>query len=336
MKNLLYIIFICSLCSKLLACSSGSKGSGESPDPAFAQQQTEQLQEQRVMDNIPMAYAQRGSGEATIIFLHGLGGNHRHWQANLPALSKDFRTIAVDLPGYGASQLETVPGDSLLHFFSDALVAFMDSLSLPQAHICGHSMGGQLAILFSLQHPERVSKLILAAPAGLETFSQQEAESLLQFAEATFPQPQSETQIRAAYAMNFTQLPEAAENLIKERLEMNEDPYFPTYAKVLIGGVKGMLETPVAGRLSEIRQPTLILFGQDDKLIPNRHLHPDLTTEAVVRKGHQEIPHSQLELIPEAGHLLMLERPAAFNRLIKDFLKKTNAYERKLNTKQTN
>lgn len=309
MKDLLCII------SLLIACSSF----------AAAQNGALPVKKQQVLDSIPMAYAEAGSGEEAIIFLHGLGGNHRHWQANFPALNEDFRTIAVDLPGYGASQLRTVPGDSLLHFFSDALAAFMDSLSIQQAHICGHSMGGQLAMLFSLQYPERVNRLVLAAPAGLETFTAAEAAGLKQYAEATYPQPQPEEQIRANYAMNFTQMPEAAEGLIQERLRLNSSFYFPTYANVLIAGVSGMLDTPLASRLHEIQAPTLIIFGEDDKLIPNRYLHPGLTTEGVGRKGEEEISGSRLELIPAAGHLLMLEQSDAFNELVRDFLININA-----------
>lgn len=282
------------------------------------------IQTQQVLDSIPMAYADVGSGSEAIIFIHGLGGTHRHWQANLNALNDNFRTIAIDLPGYGASKLREVPGDSLLHFFSSALAAFMDSLSIRDAHICGHSMGGQLAMLFSLQHPERVKNLVLVAPAGLETFTVAEAAGLRQYAEATYPQPQPEEQIRAGYAMNFTQIPEAAEDLIQERLRLNSSSYYPIYANVLIGGVYGMLETPLADRLHEIQSPTLIIFGEDDKLIPNRYLHPGLTTEEVGRKGAEAIPGSRLKLIPGAGHLLMLEKPEAFNELVKDFLMKIN------------
>jgi pimeloyl-ACP methyl ester carboxylesterase len=295
-----------------------------SSSPAPAQSSPITVRQQLVLDSLPMTYSEAGGGKETILLIHGLGGNRRHWQANLAALGQDFRTIALDLPGYGASQLAEVPSGNLLHFFSTALAAFMDSLSIGQAHICGHSMGGQLAMLFSLRHPERVAKLILAAPAGFETFTQQEAAGLKQYAEASYPQIQPEAQIRTAYAMNFSQVPEAAEELIQERLALNSSSYFPTYVNVLIGAVSGILDAPVADRLSEIGHETLIIFGEEDKFIPNRHLHPELSTEAVARKGQQEITGSRLELIPDAGHLLMLEKPATFNELIKDFLKSTN------------
>jgi pimeloyl-ACP methyl ester carboxylesterase len=85
-----------------------------------------------------------------------------------------------------------------------------------------------------------------------------------------------------------------------------------------------MLDEPVASRLKELEPSTLLLFGEDDQLIPNRYLHPGLTTEALARQGQQAIPESQLIMLPEAGHLLMFEQPEAFNQTLKNFLYKTN------------
>ena len=277
---------------------------------------------QELADSVWMAYTEAGKGhEETILFLHGLGGSRQHWQQNLPALVEKFHVLAVDLPGYGDSSLPAVPEDSLLYFFSDALSTFLDSLSISQVHLVGHSMGGQLAMLFALEHPERVNQLVLAAPAGFETFTEAEAAGLKQYATATFPQKQSKVQIRQNYAMNFHQMPEAAEGLIQDRLALNESEAYPAYAKILVEGVEGMLEAPLLERLPHLEAPVLIVFGREDQLIPNRFLHPDLTTEAVGQIGQQAIPASQLALIPEAGHLLMYEKPEAFNELLFQFLK---------------
>ena len=279
---------------------------------------------QLVLDSVLLAYTEAGQGPETILFVHGLGGTRHHWKQTIPGLSKDYRTLAVDLPGYGDSRLEKAPQDSLMHFFANSLLALMDSLSIPRAHVVGHSMGGQVAMLLALEHPERVQKLILAAPAGIETFTEAEGEGLRTYAVNVYPQRLPEEKIRQNYALNFYQMPEAAEGLIQERLALNESSYYPIYANVLIKAVEGMLDTPLASRLSELEPPVLILFGEEDQLIPNRFLHPGLTTEALARQGQQAIPKSQLVLIPEAGHLLMFERPEAFNKALKNFLNKTN------------
>lgn len=282
------------------------------------------LRIQPVLDSINLAYTEAGEGAETLLLIHGLGGTRSHWQQTIPALSKDYQVLAVDLPGYGDSQFQAVPQDSLLHFFSKSLLALMDSLSIPKAHIVGHSMGGQIAMLFALKHPERVQKLVLAAPAGIETFTEAEGQGLRAFAANTYPQKLSEAQIRQNYALNFYRMPEAAEGLIQERLVLNASSYFPTYAKVLIKAVEGMLNSPVASRLSELKSPVLILFGKEDKLIPNRFLHPGLTAEGLAKQAQQAIPKSQLMMLPEAGHLLMFEQAEAFNQALKNFLNTTN------------
>ena len=313
MKNFLYIVWALLLGPAILPVQAQEQAAANSL-----------LKKLQVLDSVELAYSEAGSGEETILFIHGLGGTRQHWQQNIPALSREYRTLAVDLPGYGDSRLDKVPQDSLLHFFSASLLALMDSLSIPAAHLVGHSMGGQIAMLFALEHPERVKKLVLAAPAGIETFTDAEALGLRTFAANTYPQKLSEAQIRQNYALNFYQMPEAAEGLIQERLLLNESSYFQTHTSVLIKAVEGMLATPVASRLRELDAPTLIIFGKEDRLIPNRYLHPDLTTEALAQQGQQAIPNSRLMMLPEAGHLLMFEQPGAFNNALKNFLNKND------------
>lgn len=282
------------------------------------------LRKQLVLDSISLAYTEAGQGAETILFIHGLGGTRQHWEQTLPALSKEYRALAVDLPGYGDSRLKEVPEDSLLYFFANSLLALMDSLEISVAHLAGHSMGGQIAMLLALEHPERVQKLVLASPAGLETFTEAEGQVLRTYAATAYPKKLEEEKIRQNYALNFYQMPEGAEGLIQERLALNESSYFPIYANVLIKAVEGMLQTPLASRLSELEPPVLILFGKEDQLIPNRYLHPELTTTALARGGQQAIPKSQLIMLPEAGHLLMFEQPEAFNQALKNFLNKTD------------
>jgi pimeloyl-ACP methyl ester carboxylesterase len=282
----------------------------------------QQLQKkQQLLDGIPLSYTEAGSGKETLILLHGLGGNKQHWMRNLPGLSQHYRVLALDLPGYGDSKLQALPEGNLLLYFSKAVVALMDSLAIQKAHLVGHSMGGQLATLLALEHPERVRTLTLAAPAGIETFTPQEAAGLKAYAATAYPHKQSKEQIRQAWALNFHRQPAEVEALIQERLQLNESGYYPTYARVLEGGVSGMLEAPVAQRLREIKAPVLILFGAEDRLIPNRHLHPTLTTQAVAQQAQTAIPNSKLVLLPAAGHLLQFEQSQAFNKALLQFLK---------------
>ena len=85
-----------------------------------------------------------------------------------------------------------------------------------------------------------------------------------------------------------------------------------------------MLAHPVRTQLRQIQRPTLILFGEDDKLIPNRLLHPTLTTHAVANIGDTDIPDSRLLMIPRAGHMVMYEQAGAVNRAIRAFVREAN------------
>ncbi|MCB0634025.1 MAG: alpha/beta hydrolase, partial [Lewinella sp.] len=85
--------------------------------------------------------------------------------------------------------------------------------------------------------------------------------------------------------------------------------------------VMGMLREPVYDRLTDINLPTLVVYGADDQLIPNRLLHPTLTTVQVAQDGQQQIPDSRLILLPQAGHFAQWDQSESFNGAVSDFLK---------------
>jgi pimeloyl-ACP methyl ester carboxylesterase len=186
----------------------------------------------------------------------------------------------------------------------------MDELGLRKTTLAGHSMGGQTAILMALEHPERVSRLLLASPAGLETFTAAEAAALKPYSTPEFLKAQNEEAIRKSFALNFyKEMPPGAEDLIQDRLELKNTPLMDHYVQVVSAGVDGMLGTPVFDRLPELDMPVLIAYGAEDQLIPNRFLHPQLTTEKVAVQGAQQIPGAVRVMIPDAGHMMPFEQP---------------------------
>lgn len=274
----------------------------------------------QLSDSVSIAYTEKGKGKHTLLFVHGLGGNSSHWAQNLEELSQNFHCIALDLPGYGLSTQRAYSAPTL-GFYATTLLSFIEKKRLKNVILIGHSMGGQTAIITALKHSPAIKKLVLVAPAGLETFSEAEATLLRQFATPTFYKSQTEPAIRAAFASNFTSIPPTAEPLIQDRLALRSCGGFESYCKVVSQGVIGMLSEPVQGQLSTISVPTLLIFGEDDKLIPNRILHKELTTAKVAEIGKSHIPDAQLAFIPQAGHLVMFEKPSQFNKLIAHFLK---------------
>lgn len=114
-------------------------------------------------DEGPLSVAEAGAGEP-VLLLHGLGATKVSFLPTVAALAGEFRTIAVDLPGFGDS-VKPLRAAYDPAYFARAMVALLDSLGLERAHIVGNSMGGRVAIEIGLRHPERVERIGLLAPS---------------------------------------------------------------------------------------------------------------------------------------------------------------------------
>ncbi|MCS6930039.1 MAG: alpha/beta fold hydrolase [Saprospiraceae bacterium] len=267
-----------------------------------------------------IAYLDRGTGEQTLVFIHGLGSNLKCWQKNLDALGLHFRCIALDLPGYGmSSKSDDYPYG--MAFFANAVREFIDSLRLQHVVLVGHSMGGQIALTEVLRGNDRIKKLILLAPAGIETFSEQEKTWFQGIYTPEFLMNASEAQIRRSFELNFVQFPPDAEFMYQDRLRLRQTSEYAAYCRMIPKCVQGMLNEPVFERLGEVRLPVLIIFGENDALIPNRLLHPQLTTRQVAQLAQERISGSQLVLLPNCGHFVQWEGAAGVNEAIKQFLR---------------
>ncbi len=268
--------------------------------------------------DINLAYVEKGNGAETLLFVHGLGSYLRVWQPNLDSLSKQFRCIALDLPGYGLSSKGDYAYD--MSFYSTVLINFIEKLDLQSVNLVGHSMGGQIAMTLALEKPEFLKRLILVAPAGLETFSADQAELLKNFTSPEHIRNTSETKIKANLAQGFYQTPEEAKFMVEDRINMRQARDFDTYATAVSKSVSGMLAEPVFDRLGDIVLPVLILFGEEDALIPNRYFNNSTTTEKLAQQAVAKMPKAQMKMISEAGHLVQFEKYEEVNQAILKFL----------------
>ena len=270
-----------------------------------------------------ISYIDSGKGDA-IILIHGLGGNAGHWQMNIgPLAAVGHRVIAVNLPGYGGSTApEGITGATSLTGYAVAINELVAHLGLKKAVLMGHSMGGQIAILLALQKPAWLQALVLAAPAGLEVFTAAEAAMLRQFATPAYFELQDSAAIRQSFLRNFYKMPPTAEKLIMERIAMKHCVGFSAYCKTISHGVEGMLGSPVAARLSELKLPVLIIAGANDALIPNKLLHPKLTLSELLEQAGAQIEGLEVNLIGEAGHMVQWEAAGEFNNTCVQFFKR--------------
>jgi pimeloyl-ACP methyl ester carboxylesterase len=272
-------------------------------------------------DTVSITYVDEGEGPETLVFIHGLGSYLPAWRKNIAELSKRYRCIALDLPGYGKSSRGEYPFD--MTFFADQVSQFLQQLSLKKPTIVGHSMGGQIALTLALQQPEGVGRLVLVAPAGFEKFTDQERAWFRQVYTPAVVRATPPPQIERNFALNFhkSEFPEDAHFMYQDRLRMRADTaLYEAYCEMIPQCVQGMLQEPVFDRLPDVKQPTLVLYGRGDLLIPNTLLHPDLTTEEVARAGHQKMPGSQLKLLDACGHFVQWECAEAVNTAIQSFV----------------
>lgn len=267
--------------------------------------------------NLEIAFADEGRGDQTILFIHGLGSYIPAWKKNINVLKHHFRCIVIDLPGYGKSSREVHSGK--MDFYSSVLQQLVTKLQLKNVTLAGHSMGGHIAINTALMYFEIIKKLILIAPAGFEEFSADEIEWSKKTYTPQYFEAASDSQIKLNVEANFFNMPEDAEFMISDRINMKEEQNFSNYCTVVSNSLRGMLENPLSDRLSLIKQPTLVFFGLNDKFIPNRIFHKT-TTEEIARTGTDKIPNSKLIMIPECGHFIPFEKPDEFNNAVINFL----------------
>lgn len=268
-------------------------------------------------EGLDIAYSDTGEG-FPLLFIHGLGSYIPAWSKNIPRLSAQYRCLALDLPGYGKStKTGFQPG---MQCYASVIHEFIDRLQLPECCLVGHSMGGQVAITTALRYPDRIQKLVLAAPAGLETFTRPEARQIAGWFEEEKVYQAGPEMIEQNMSANFYQFPADAQSILTDRLSYRECSDYKAFCRAVSAGVSAMLQEPVYDQLSRLQMPVLILFGRQDAYIPNRLLHPGLELEELVKEATVQIPMGDYQMIKECGHFVQWEQADAFNKQLLSFL----------------
>lgn len=269
-------------------------------------------------DDPKIAYIDEGKGEQTVILVHGLASNAGFWRYNIPELSKYFRVIAVDLPGYGKSQKGDYPYS--ISFYAEQLKNLIKELNLQNVVLVGHSMGGQIGIKFAIKYPSVLSKLVLASPAGFEEFQRGEGDWLRSVMTMTAVKSTTEEGIRRNLSNNFFNWDDTWEWMVEERVRMRKAKDFDEFAYTVVKCVNGMLDEPTFDKLNLIKAPTLVVYGKYDGLIPNPYLNPGSTAE-VFENGVKQIDNSKLVEFDDTGHMIQIEKAVEFNHAVINFLK---------------
>ena len=255
-----------------------------------------------------VAYHDVGDG-VPVVFLHGSGPGVTGWANfgnnvdNLPGI----RSIVVDQPGFGASGRDEVYEDNYLNISARAVVGLLDALGLEQVGLVGNSMGGDVAVTLTLDHPERVSRLLLNGPGGtgVPILGPSPSEGILRLMDF-YADPTRERIVAWLKTMVFDQRL-LTEELIESRfaaatspgaVKNLQDAYATFYNPALTGDV------PLWGRVHNIRQPTLICWGRDDRVAP---------VEGGLLPARR-MPKCDLRIYSRCGHWVQVERKREFER----------------------
>jgi 3-oxoadipate enol-lactonase len=250
-------------------------------------------------------YRRSGAG-FPVVFLHAGVADSRMWEPQIAGLGKHFDVIAPDMRGCGESELPAQSWSA-----SADVLALMDALDLRQApHLVGCSIGGGAAIDFAIEHPERVSKLVLVgAGVGGLTFGD-EHDDLYAEVEAA-DKAKDMVALNAAEMKLWLVGPGRTPDQIDQRLR---DLFLDMNSRGLEldwdSAPMQRIDPPALGRLEEIEAPTLVIVGDHD--LPKIQQ----TADVLISK----IRGARKAIIQDAAHLPNLEHPDKFNRLVLDFL----------------
>jgi pimeloyl-ACP methyl ester carboxylesterase len=242
-----------------------------------------------------------------IILLHGFGSSLHTWEGWAPALETRYRMVRFDQPGFGLTGPDPT-GDYSDERAHAIIIALMDRLGLRRATLLGSSMGGRIAWSFASAHPDRTDRLVLMAPDGFASpgidYDKPVAVPLmLRMLPYVLPDVMLRPSISPAYA---------------DPAKIPEETYERYRAMMLAPGVRQAIVDRTGGHilrrpepmLARIQAPTLLLWGDEDKMIP----------PANARDYLREIPNARLVLLPAVAHVPMEEAPAESVAVVMEFL----------------
>ena len=271
-----------------LVGNASPQGQGAPPQGSFLE-----------VDGAKLYYEECGSAPQVVVLVHDGVLDSAAWDDVWPAFCKHFHAIRYDRRGYGRS-----PAATQGHYATDDLVAILHHLKLKRMAIVGSSHGGEISINFTLDHPEMVEQLVLV---GAVVGGMPYTKHFLERGDALGkPLEKGDTKGAIAAATKDKYLTAPANDAAKKRM-----------AEILLANPQDLthpeLELPVKPalpRLGEIHIPTLLLVGDAD--IADVHAHA-----GAIEAG---IPRARRVVISDVGHLMYLEKPAEFSRMVIEFL----------------
>jgi pimeloyl-ACP methyl ester carboxylesterase len=259
------------------------------------------------VDDIHLYYEEHGQGEPLLLIM-GLGASTLSWSEQIPVFGREFRVIAFDNRGAGRSDKPAVRYSIAL--FADDTAGLMDALGIESAHVYGQSMGGFIAQELALRYPQRVRTLVLGSTScGGRQAVAAPPENLagIGMMNVLSPREAAEKGLPLLYSEEF--IARHHDALIQRSLRESElRPPLEAFGRQIQAAVRHN----TFDRLPDIRCPTLVITGSDDKVVPADNS----------RILAERIPGAALAVLPGAGHGYLLEKAAESNTVVLEFLRR--------------
>jgi pimeloyl-ACP methyl ester carboxylesterase len=272
------------------------------------------------IDGREVNYCELGEGP-TILLVHGLGASWQSWLEQMPEFAASHRVVAMDLPGFGYSEMPSE--DISIEYYARWTAKFMDILGIESAAVVGNSMGGFIGADMAIRYPQRVQRLVFIS-AAIFWQNRRRAQPLVQLAKLSDAvvaralvraTDDIATRRRLRYAalasagFRFPQYvsDELAHEMV--RSARRTDGFLPA--------LEALAGYDLEEELPKISCPTLIVWGASDQLVSVKD----------AERLEDLIPDSRREVFERTGHVAMLERPERFNRLLREFLAEAPAEE---------
>ena len=267
-------------------------------------------------DGVQLHYEESGEGQ-TIVFVHEFAGDHRSWEAQMRYFSRRYRCVAYSARGYTPSDIPSKGSMYSQDIARDDILAILDHLDVEKGHIVGLSMGGFATLHFGIHYSERAHSLVVAgcgygAEPDRRTQFQEETEKAAEMIESSTGDAFAEQYAQGPTRVQFQNKdPRGWADFRDQLAEHSLDG-----AALTMRGVQR--ERPslfdLEADLREITVPMLVLTGDEDEpcLIPNIYLK-------------RTVPSAALQILPNTGHTINIEEPAAFNAAVSDFLAQVEA-----------
>lgn len=241
-------------------------------------------------------YLEEGEGE-TLLLLHGLFGALSNFRDLIEHFRKDYKVIVPMLPLFTLDIFHTTVGglEKYVH-------KFIEAKELNNIHLLGNSLGGHVALVHVLKHPEKIKSLILTGSSGL--FENGMGDS--------YPRRGDKEYIRKKTEVTFYDPKMATDELVNEVFEITNNRI--KVIKIL-ALAKSAIRNNLGDELNKIQTPTLLIWGNNDIITP----------PFVAKEFNTLIPNSELHFIDKCGHAPMMEVPDEFNEILSGFLKKFKA-----------